>query len=187
MNNIKPNLRVRAHDFGILNAEELAPKIAHSGASCVQLALYQAQRRNHRRRTRSRNACLQFAEHARILIEEMNSLALGIIFDPTNLVPQKDVADMNVFLDKCFDAFGEHIIAVHAKGFCMEQGVNGLQKSGPIPAGTGKMDWFGVFRRLFKVGKQDVPILLEETGPGEAVEIFSRLTKYWERAANTNL
>ncbi|WP_185236467.1 sugar phosphate isomerase/epimerase family protein [Teredinibacter franksiae] len=127
---------------------------------------------------------LSSAEHARILIEEMNSDALGIIFDPVNLVPQKGIADMEAFLDNCFDCFGEHIVALHAKDYRMESGPNGPEKSGPIPAGTGEMDWLGVFTRLFKAGKQGVPILLEDTGPADAEDTFACLTKLWLQAAS---
>lgn len=126
---------------------------------------------------------LSSAEHARLLIEEMDSEALGIIFDPVNLVPQKGIADIDVFLDECFAAFGDHIIALHAKDFRMVDSANGLEKSGPLAAGSGEMDWLGVFTRLFKANKQHVPILLEDTGPADAAETFARLNTLWQRAA----
>ena len=125
---------------------------------------------------------LSSAEHVKIMIEEFNSPALGIIFDPVNLVPTKGIADMNTFLDECFAAFGNHIVAIHAKDFKMIPSENGLVKSGPLPAGSGDMDWEGLFTRLIKAGKQDVPIFLEEAGPADAPNAFARLQVAWDKA-----
>jgi len=125
---------------------------------------------------------LSSIEHVKIMIEEFNSPALGIIFDPVNLVPSTGIADMDVFLDECFAAFGNQILAIHAKDFNMIPSENGLVKSGPLPAGSGDMDWEGLFTRLIKAGKQDVPILLEEAGPADAPAAFARLQVEWDKA-----
>ncbi|MES2824937.1 MAG: sugar phosphate isomerase/epimerase family protein [Pseudomonadota bacterium] len=125
---------------------------------------------------------LSSAEHARIMIEKFNAVAVGIIFDPVNLVPIKGVADMNIFLDECFAAFGDHIVAIHAKDFKMIQGENGLVKSDALPAGMGDMDWEGLFLRLITAGKHQVPILLEEAGPNAAPAAFARLKIAWDNA-----
>jgi len=125
---------------------------------------------------------LSSIEHVKIMIEEFNSPALGIIFDPVNLIPTKGIADMNVFLDECFAAFGNQIVAIHAKDFNMIPSENGLVKSGPLPAGSGDMDWEGLFTRLIKAGKQDAPILLEEAGPADAPDAFARLQLAWDKA-----
>lgn len=125
---------------------------------------------------------LSSIEHVKIMIEEFNSPALGIIFDPVNLIPTKGIADMNVFLDECFAAFGNQIVAIHAKDFNMIPSENGLVKSGPLPAGSGDMDWEGLFTRLIKAGKQDAPILLEEAGPADAPGAFARLQVAWDKA-----
>jgi sugar phosphate isomerase/epimerase len=117
---------------------------------------------------------LSTLEHVRILIEECSSPALGIIFDPVNLIPLVGVASMDAFLDECFVTFGERIVAIHAKDFSMVPGENGLVKLGDLPVGTtGVMDWVGVFKRLIKAGKQQVPILLEDTSPAHAVDAFA--------------
>lgn len=126
---------------------------------------------------------LSTLEHVRILIEECHSPALGIIFDPVNLIPLAGVADMDTFLDECFATFGERIVAVHAKDFKMVPGESGLVKLGDLPVGTtGVMDWVGVFERLIKVGKQHVPILLEDTSPAHAADSFAYLQLAWDQA-----
>ena len=127
-------------------------------------------------------------EHVKRLINAANSPALGIIFDPTNLVPQKGIGNMDTFLDDCFEAFGDRIVAVHAKDYRMLPSASGVIKSGPMPAGEGEMDWHGVFKRLLQAGKQHVPILLEETGPDKASETFTRLNSIARQAwGNSNL
>lgn len=125
---------------------------------------------------------LSSAEHAKIMIEEFDSPALGIIFDPVNLVPPEGIADMNAFLDECFAAFGTHIVAIHAKDYRMIPGQNAPVKSEALPAGSGEMDWEGVFTRLIKAGKSHVPILLEEAGPEAAPAAFAFLQAAWSEA-----
>lgn len=126
---------------------------------------------------------LSTIEHLRIMIEEFNSPALGIIFDPVNLIPLAGVADMDAFLDECFATIGARIVAIHAKDYQMVPGENGLVKLGDLPVGTtGVMDWVGVFKRLIKAGKQAVPILLEDTSPAHAADSFAYLQRAWDQA-----
>lgn len=115
------------------------------------------------------------AKLMRRLLEEVGSKRVGVIFDPTNLVPLDGLADQDAFLDECFESFGERIVALHAKDYVMEQGPNGLVKSGPLPAGTGLLDWVGIFRRLRAAGKADVPVLLENAGPDHSPGAIKRL------------
>lgn len=289
---MKPFFGLRAHDFGTLPAEELAPYIASSGATCIQLALAKALPGEHLlpsdfgeegmtgvrrafnqsgisvavigcyidtvtpnlderefslrrfeahidaaaalgcgiigtetgspipyldqadgRETAFRVAlkslhrlvkaaekkgifvgvepvaefhALSSAEHAKIMIEEFNSPALGIIFDPVNLVPPQGIADMDAFLDECFAAFGAHIVAIHAKDYRMLVSESGPVKSDAIPAGSGEMNWEGVFTRLIKAGKSHVPILLEEAGPEAAPDAFAFLQSAWDSALKNN-
>lgn len=126
---------------------------------------------------------LSTIEHIRIMIEEFNSPALGIIFDPVNLIPLAGVTDMDAFLDECFATFGERIVAIHAKDYRMVSSEKGLVKLGDLPVGTtGVMDWVGVFKRLIAAGKHQVPILLEDTSPAHAVDSFAYLQRAWDQA-----
>ncbi len=126
---------------------------------------------------------LSTIEHIRIMIEEFNSPALGIIFDPVNLIPLAGVTDMDAFLDECFATFGERIVAIHAKDYQLVPSEKGLVKLGDLPVGTtGVMDWVGVFKRLIAAGKHQVPILLEDTSPTHAVDSFAYLQRAWDQA-----
>lgn len=130
---------------------------------------------------------LSTIEHVRILIEECSSPALGIIFDPVNLIPLTGVTDMGDFLDECFAIFGDRIVAIHAKDYTMVPGENSLVKMGDLPVGTtGVMDWVGVFKRLIKAGKHNVPILLEDTSPAHVVDSFAYLQRAWDQALQQN-
>lgn len=130
---------------------------------------------------------LSTIDHIRTMIAEFNSPALGIIFDPVNLIPLAGVSDMDAFLDECFATFGERIVAIHAKDYKMVPGEKGLVKLGDLPVGTtGVMDWVGVFKRLIAAGKYQVPILLEDTSPAHAVDSFAYLQRAWDKALAEN-
>ncbi len=131
---------------------------------------------------------------ARLLVE-VDSPALGVIFDPTNLVPSTGLRSQEAFLDECFSAFGDRIVAIHAKDYRIQEGCCGPRKSPPLPAGTGELDWEAIFRRLKGVtlpprlkdslshyGFQTPPILLEDAGPADAPEAIKRLQAAWARA-----
>jgi len=116
------------------------------------------------------------------LLQEVDSPAIGVIFDPVNLVPRLGILSMDAFLDECFDAFGDRIVAVHAKDYQIEEGCCGPVKSDCIPVLTGEMDWRGVFRRLRKAGKENVPILIEDIAPSEAAAAVERIRSAWAEA-----
>lgn len=125
---------------------------------------------------------LQSAQQVKFLLEEFKSPNLGVIFDPVNLVPPEGVENIDVFLDECFACVGNHIVALHAKDYRMEDTDDGKRKSKDLPAGTGEMDWVGVFRRLIQHNKQHVPILLEDTGPSLAPDALKRMQIAWDEA-----
>jgi sugar phosphate isomerase/epimerase len=95
------------------------------------------------------------------VLRRLASPALKVIYDPVNLIPLAGLAvPQETFFTRAFDAFGEHIAAVHAKDFRME----GNRKNGALPAGSGEMDWPALLR-LIAERKPGVDILLEDTGP----------------------
>lgn len=116
------------------------------------------------------------------LLDEVDSPAVGVIFDPVNLVPKNGVVDEAAMLDECFAAFGDRIVALHAKDYRIEEGSCGPVLKQPLPAGSGSMDWTGVFRRLRKAGRENVPVLLENAGPADAPGALARLAEAWERS-----
>lgn len=125
---------------------------------------------------------MQTADQIKYLIDEFKSPNLGVIFDPVNLTPLEGVADIDEFLDHCFNCFGEKIVAIHAKDYRLEETEQGLRKSKDLPAGFGILDWVKVFKRVKQYNKSHVPILLEETSPETAEQSFTYLLDAWNKA-----
>lgn len=110
-------------------------------------------------------------QHTVDSIERMGSLlarfpspALKVIYDPVNLIPLGGLEEeQSVFFDRALKTFGEHIVAVHAKDFRMEQG----KKRGDLPSGTGLLDYTALLTALMR-RKPGIDILLENSIPAQA-------------------
>lgn len=99
----------------------------------------------------------RMAEALRIV----DSPALGVIWDPVNLIPAVGLGEsQEAFFTRALDALGDRIVAVHVKDFRMEAG----KKGGAIPAGTGELDLHTLFR-LLGAKKPWIDVLLENTEP----------------------
>lgn len=91
------------------------------------------------------------------LLKEIPSDKLKIIFDPVNLLTAQNIKDQDTLWDRCFEAFGEKICAVHIKG-------TRLNAKGELESSTLKdsdvnyskiMDWL-------KKNKPGITLLREE-------------------------
>ncbi len=114
------------------------------------------------------------------LLVEIDSPALGVIFDPVNLVPSTGISVQDDFLDECFESFGSKIIAIHAKDYTITEGAYGPMKSKSLPAGTGELDWAGVFRRMKKFKLDSLPVLIEDIDPVSVAKTRVYLQQLWE-------
>lgn len=110
------------------------------------------------------------------LIRRIPSPALGVIWDPVNLIPLSGIpGTQEEFFLEALDTFGERIVAVHLKDFRMTEG----KKDGTLPAGTGELD-LPLFIRLLTSRKPGIDVLLENTSPktvGETLALVSGLAK----------
>jgi len=111
------------------------------------------------------------------LIRRVDSPALGVIWDPVNLIPPEGpdfgIADgQDLFFRKALDAFGDRIVAVHLKDFRIEGG----KKNWPFPAGTGDLDIETLFR-LLSDRKPMIDVLLENADPETAGETLALLRR----------
>jgi sugar phosphate isomerase/epimerase len=105
------------------------------------------------------------------LVEKFPSPALGVIYDPVNLIPQGGLScGQESFFREALDAFGGRIMAVHLKDFRMEGG----KKIGDLPAGTGELDWETLLELLMEK-KPGLDLLLENSGPGTGRKIITFL------------
>ncbi|MCL2833057.1 MAG: sugar phosphate isomerase/epimerase [Treponema sp.] len=118
-------------------------------------------------------------EKMQALIERFPTPALGIIWDPVNLMPVDGLREsQQSFFTRTMDAFGDRIMAIHAKDFRMENG----RKKGDLPAGTGDFDW-PVFLKLLIERKPNIDILLENTRPATARSVIAFLREKAAEAA----
>jgi len=108
------------------------------------------------------------------LLERIDSPALGIIFDPVNLIPREGLGERghDDFLAEAMEAFGDRIVAVHAKDYRIEEG----KKTEGAAAGTGIFDFDTLFR-LLQARKPDIDVLLENTSPETAAAALAFAAK----------
>jgi len=100
-------------------------------------------------------------DRMRETLRRIASPALKVIYDPVNLIPQAGLSEsQGSFFARAFDAFGDDIVAIHAKDFRMEGGV----KSGALPAGDGEMD-YSALAELVVRRKPGIDVILEDSGP----------------------
>ncbi len=109
------------------------------------------------------------AKRARIVLDEIGSHNLQILFDPVNLLDLDNVDHRDEVFAEAIELLGSDIAMVHFKDFIRVQEGHGLKAVG---AGTGEMD----FTPIMKFIKQEKPFIfgtLENTTP-ENAEICGR-------------
>ncbi len=133
-----------------------------------------------------KNTICSISRMARIM-EEFDSPHLRVIYDPVNLVPWLGIPELDgsvrtapsseaqqAFVQEALDAFGEKIVAIHAKDYILDE--RGW-KIGDIPILTGVMDWPMIFRTL-RTNGIDVPILLENLNPTTLADTLEQLRQF---------
>ncbi|MCL2600136.1 MAG: sugar phosphate isomerase/epimerase [Treponema sp.] len=105
-------------------------------------------------------------EKMETVLRRLASPALKVIYDPVNLIPVAGLAHAGTekaqgeFFERAFEAFGNDIVAIHAKDFRMEGG----RKNGTLPAGTGELDYRALLKLIME-RKPGIDILLENSCP----------------------
>jgi sugar phosphate isomerase/epimerase len=114
------------------------------------------------------------------LLERVDSPALGIIFDPVNLIPREGLGERSHadFMTEAMDTFGDRIVAVHAKDYRMIGG----RKTEGAAAGTGIFDFDALFR-LLQARKPDIDVLLENASPATAAAALAFVAEAAARTA----
>jgi L-ribulose-5-phosphate 3-epimerase UlaE len=106
--------------------------------------------------------------------KRLSSPALKVIYDPVNLIPLAGLNEtQESFFTRAFDAFGDKIVAIHAKDFRMENGV----KNGRLSSGTGDLDYPTLMRLIMK-HKPGIDILLEDTSPATGKQAMEFLRSF---------
>ena len=110
-------------------------------------------------------------EKMETVLRRLASPALKVIYDPVNLIPSAGLAETQEhFFAHAFDAFGDAIVAIHAKDFRMEGGA----KNGALPAGTGELDYRSLLNIITKC-KPNIDILLENSSPASGKQAMTFL------------
>jgi sugar phosphate isomerase/epimerase len=102
--------------------------------------------------------------------------ALGVIFDPVNLLTPETVENQEALWGHCFRCFGGHIRALHVKDALLSGG-----RLVDCPLGQGQMDYGPIARRL---GGQPLAALREGVTPGREAAEFVMMRTLLEACEN---
>ncbi|OHD22504.1 MAG: hypothetical protein A2Y38_23095 [Spirochaetes bacterium GWB1_59_5] len=110
--------------------------------------------------------CRHVVWRPRVMGEVLRSMAsprLAVIYDPVNYIDGTNWREQGRLIEEAFDSFGDRIEIVHAKDFCLTDGLH------ICPAGSGLLDWPLVLRKLGELhctrAGPPLPFLLEDTRP----------------------
>ena len=116
------------------------------------------------------------ADRARIVLDEVASPNLGIIFDPVNLLDESNYQNRDEIFAHTIEVLGDDIIMLHLKDFVPGEG--GLKSVG---CGLGEMD----YTRILKFIKEKKPYIhatLENTTPADHASCRDRILGIYERS-----
>jgi L-ribulose-5-phosphate 3-epimerase len=109
------------------------------------------------------------------LLDDVNSNAMQIVLDPTNLIDASSWQQQQPLIEQSFELFGDRIAIVHLKDFIIEHG-----KMKIVAVGQGQMN----FEPLLKLIKQHRPLLqcvLEETRSPYIPTAIAALRQMYQR------
>jgi len=112
-------------------------------------------------------------ELARQMLRDFSSPSLKIIFDPLNLLTPDLIDTQNDMWKRCFDCFGEYIVAIHMKGASGELDSNGMLAD--VPFTQSILDHEALFSLIKGL---NVPILREGANPAEAASDIAFISKH---------
>lgn len=98
-------------------------------------------------------------ERIRQVLDIIDSNNLKIILDPVNLLSYENYEIQDEIIEKCFELFGDEIMAVHIKDFVVEEG--NIRETAP-GVENGKFN-YELFFKLLKQHKPYIEVLMENT------------------------
>ena len=117
------------------------------------------------------------ARRARIVLDEIGSPNLQILFDPVNLLNMENVDRRVEVFAEAIELLGKDIAMIHFKDFLRKDAGGQLAATG---AGQGGME---DYRTILRFAKQEKPYIfatLENTTPENAVECLNYLKKQYD-------
>jgi sugar phosphate isomerase/epimerase len=118
------------------------------------------------------------AEAMARLMEEVPSSAIGMLFDPCNMMKPEYVADQQGFLRQVFELLADRIILIHAKDITMA--ADGSKQE--CVAGTGMLD-YPYFFELLQQYKPHIDISLEGVVSEQLPEASLYMRQVWQQTA----
>ena len=116
------------------------------------------------------------ARRARMVLDEIGSHNLQILFDPVNLLSLENVDRRDEVMDEAIELLGKDIAMIHFKDFLRQDAGGQLKATG---AGTGGMD----YTRILRFAKREKPFIfgtLENTTPENAQSCLEYLQKQYD-------
>lgn len=116
------------------------------------------------------------AKRARMVLDEIGSPNLQILFDPVNLLDLDNVDNRDEVFAETIELLGEDIAMVHLKDFIRVDEGYGLKSVG---AGTGEMDYTAILKFL-KENKPFIYATLENTTPENAASCREKIQNIYD-------
>lgn len=111
----------------------------------------------------------------RRILDTMQSPALGVIFDMSNLVHAGNVGNQAALWDEVGELLGDAIVAVHFKG-------QGFRPDGSLFSTSledSTTDYAGAFRMLRRLPRPVLPVLREEAVPARAASDIAFMRQFF--------
>lgn len=115
-------------------------------------------------------------KRARIVLDEISSPNLQIIFDPVNLLCYDNYKERDRIFAESAEILGKDIAVVHIKDFIVNEEKKELVS---VAAGTGEMNYSEIMK-FIKRDKPYIHVSLENTKPENAVTSRKLIEKVWE-------
>jgi len=122
---------------------------------------------------------LNSPKRIRRLLDDINSSALQVIFDPVNLLAFDNYTDQDAIVHESFNLFGDRIAIIHAKDFAPDPAAKkltqlrtGAGKNGATPT-TGLN--YPLLLNYLQHSKPGIAILLEEASESTAADCIAFL------------
>ncbi len=114
------------------------------------------------------------ADRARIVLDEVASPNLGIIFDPVNLLDETNYMEREEIFSHTIDVLGKDVIMLHLKDFVIRDG-----KLVSVGCGLGEMDYTGILK-FIKENKPYIHATLENTTPDDHESCRDKILNLYE-------
>ena len=112
-------------------------------------------------------------ERMKRVLDNINSNNLQVIFDPVNLINEKNYQDQDDLIKRSFELFGERIVAIHVKDFVYEDGEIKLAS-----IGKGSLN-YKLLLSLIKERKPYIDIIMENTTEEDLDESIKYITEIY--------